>query len=923
MIFSDDGTIKLNFFSFLSIMELSEALSISAYAQRMVNARPEYLAAWERAPDAPLDWVTTVEAPIAEAVSSGNADWLNTTLRQTRQKLMLNIMARDLLGIASLDEVCGTMCRFADTVVRAALNFHGANVTETRGTPKNADGEPQSLIVVGMGKLGGGELNVSSDIDLVFLYPEEGETDGERAISNHEYFKRVGQRVIATLDELTADGFVFRVDMRLRPHGDSAPLAVSYDAFEQYLLTQGRMWERYAWLKGRPLTGSDKDHAALTQLITPFVYRKYLDFDAYEGLRDVREQIRREGEKRNYADNIKLGMGGIREIEFIAQAQQIVRGGRNPALRVRGTQDALRVLAAQQMIPADTVAQLLEAYVFLRKLEHRLQYREDQATQTLPQDADIRKTIAFSMGFDSTDAFLECLALHRERVARHFSDLLGTTPVAESAKSHGVSLTDDPHPVDIGQEHFVRAGFDDPEAAAQYVSRYQSGGRFTQLPARSQERALALIKQSVTVAKEEAGLSRHAPDALFFALFSFLETISRRSAYLALLSEHTQVLPMIARLVGASSWAAEYLNRHPILLDELLMPHVLLAEPDWIAWRQELSEKLADCAGDTERQMDELRHFQHAQTFRLLAQDLAGTLTVERLADHLTALADLILETTMNACWAMLSKDDIRPRFAVIGYGKLGSKEMSYGSDLDLVFLYETSDTDDERMEQRYTRLAQRINSWLNSTTAAGNLYATDLRLRPDGGSGMFVTSWEGFIKYQNEKAWTFEHQALTRARFVAGDSELGGRFMRERAAILQRPRKPSTLVEEVVAMRERMYEAHTSRDAENFHLKQDEGGMIDIEFIVQYLILANAHQYPILTRNTGNVALLSSAAALGLIDKKDADAVSNAYRTFRRLTHACQLQGREAKVPQKSVTAEREAVSRLWRRVIGGGAQK
>ncbi|MCL2872224.1 MAG: bifunctional [glutamate--ammonia ligase]-adenylyl-L-tyrosine phosphorylase/[glutamate--ammonia-ligase] adenylyltransferase [Betaproteobacteria bacterium] len=902
-------------------MDLSQALSFSTYAQRMVAARPEYRDTWETALEKPLDWNAVVTQPIAAVLSaSGDADALAVVLRRARQHIMLHTMARDLTGLADLDEVCGNMGRLATDALNAAVALHQTQLAETRGWPRNAAGEIQPFIVVGMGKLGGGELNVSSDIDLVFLYPEDGETDGARSLSNHEFFVRLGQRVIAAIDEVTADGFVFRVDMRLRPYGDSAPLAISFDGLEHYLTAQGRMWERYAWLKALPLTG--ERHDELQQLIAPFVYRKYLDFDAYEGLRDVREQIRAQGKTRGYAHNIKLGSGGIRDIEFIAQAQQIVRGGRVPALQLRGTRAALRALGERELLPNDAVEDLLAAYDFLRRVEHRLQYRDDLATQTLPEDEASRTALAHSMNFASLAAFQEALGAHRQRVVQRFEALLGDddAPATLATSAPSVSAAwNTPEATEQLRQTLAAHRFSDPAAIADRILRARESKRYAALPERSQQRFDALTQQLIDIAPAIVSppptSSAAAIDTLFLRLFTLLETISRRSAYLALLSEHPQALPTLARLLAASSWAADYLNRHPILLDELLAPQVLLAEPDWLAWRDELTQILDAHIGDTERQMDELRHFQHAQTFRLLAQDLAGQLTVERLADHLTALADLVLEMTLAHCWRTLMPENAPPpRFAIIGYGKLGSKEMSYGSDLDLVFLYEVGDDGDEAVA-RYTRLAQRMNTWLTSTTAAGNLYATDLRLRPDGSSGLLISRWDAFVRYQREKAWTFEHQALTRARFIAGDNELGAAFMRERAALLQQPRDIEVLRRDILAMRERMLEGHLHSDA-RFDVKHDRGGMVDIEFLVQFLVLAHAHRFPTLTRNTGNVALLTATSTLGLITAAEADAAIQAYRLYRRQQHAVQLQGEDnARVDPALYAREREAVVAMWKK--------
>ncbi|MDR2244436.1 MAG: bifunctional [glutamate--ammonia ligase]-adenylyl-L-tyrosine phosphorylase/[glutamate--ammonia-ligase] adenylyltransferase [Burkholderiales bacterium] len=959
-------------------MDLSQALSFSAYAQRTVAARPEYRDAWETAPEKILDWNAVVTQPVATALADGDADGLAATLRRVRQHVMLHTMARDLTGIADLDEVCDNMGRLATDALIAAVTLHQAQLAETRGWPRDPAGAVQPFIIVGMGKLGGGELNVSSDIDLVFLYPEDGETDGSRPLSNHEFFVRLGQRVIAALDEATADGFVFRVDMRLRPYGESAPLAVSFDALEHYLTAQGRMWERYAWLKAQPLT--DNHHDELQQLIVPFVYRKYLDFDAYEGLRDVREQIRAQGKARGYAHNIKLGSGGIRDIEFITQALQIVRGGRIPALQLRGTRAALRALGERALLPDAAVDELLAAYDFLRRVEHRLQYRDDLATQTLPEDETSRVALAHSMNFASPAAFQKALDTHRQCVVRRFETLLGYDALSSTlaAQTRPISSAtgfswDTPEAQELLRQTLAARSFADPETIADRIVRTRESKRYATLPERSRQRFDALTQQLIDIASTaatagavslqaqslfplppsppaplpqgERGVKRSAPsqervhinlncfrtesavDTLFLRMFTLLETISRRSAYLALLSEHPQTLPTLARLLAASSWAADYLNRHPILLDELLSPQILLAEPDWLDWRDELTKILETHTGDTERQMDELRHFQHAQTFRLLAQDLAGQLTVERLADHLTALADLILEMTLTHCWRTWAPEDAPPpRFAIIGYGKLGSKEMSYGSDLDLVFLYEIGDDGDEAVAHEavaheavahYTRLAQRMNTWLTSTTSAGNLYTTDLRLRPDGSSGLLVSRWDAFVRYQREKAWTFEHQALTRARFIAGDHTLGAAFMRERAALLQQPRDLDALRRDIITMRERMSEGHPDTSA-LFDIKHSRGGMVDIEFIVQFLVLAHAHRFPTLTRNTGNVALLTAAATLGLITTAEAEAAIRAYRLYRRQQHAAQLQEADnATVAPSLAENERASALALWNKLL------
>jgi glutamate-ammonia-ligase adenylyltransferase len=901
-------------------MDLDRALAFSRYAQRTLAARPA-LADWLAATlESPFDWEPARRA-LAAASATGDPSALAGALRQWRAQLMVHTIARDLTRRADLAEVCAAVTTLADVAIGEAASLHRRLLVADYGEPRGDESsEPQPFVVVGMGKLGGAELNVSSDVDLVFLYPEDGETDGARRLSNREFFERLGRRVIAALHEVTADGYVFRVDMRLRPYGESGPLAVPFSALEQYLITQGRTWERYAWLKARAITGDSE--VALAQIVNPFVYRKYLDYDAYAGLRDVHRQIREQGARRDYAGNVKLGEGGIREVEFVVQALQIVRGGREPSLRVRGTLPALAAIESRNLLPPGSVPALRDAYVHLRNVEHRLQYRDDQQTQTLPPDPHERALLAEACGHADAAQFERSLADTRREVSRRFAGVLGDEP-GERADSPLARAWTAPE-ADDAPAILGAAGYRDPAALLARLRAVQGHPRYLQLPSLSRERFDALVPQLL----EEA--ARTAADALdpqdvFVRLLDFLESVNRRSAYLALLIEHPPLLPRLAHLMGASAWAAEYLTRHPILLDELLDARLLFSEPDWSQWRRELAVALDNAGDDPEAQMDALRHFQHAQSFRLLVQDVAGQLTVERLADHLSALADTVLDATLAHCWRLMRGDGAPPpRFAVVGYGKLGGKELGYASDLDLVFLYDVDadDPDAEAMPQRYARLAQRLNTWLTSMTAAGHLYETDLRLRPDGEAGLIVSSLPSFRRYQREHAWTWEHQALTRARFVAGDAAIGAAFEAERDAILRLPRDRQKLSADVVEMRRRMADGHPNRSG-LFDLKHDAGGMVDIEFAVQYLVLAHACEHAVLTRNAGNIALLRMAGELGLAPPDLAQAVADAYREYRRQQHALRLSGaRHARVDAVRFAGQRDAVFALWRRVFGADWQ-
>lgn len=831
---------------------------------------------------------------------------LGRALRRLRTWVLARLMIRDLAGMADLDEVTGSMTELAELAVRAAVDFLHADLAGVYGEPLDGEGRPQRLLVVGMGKLGGRELNVSSDIDLVFVYPEAGETAGPRRIDNHEFFVRLGKRLINLLDSATADGFVFRVDMRLRPFGDSGPLAVSLAMLEQYFYTQAREWERYAWIKGRALTGERADE--LEALRRPFVYRRYLDFGAFAAMRELHAQIREEVRRRDRADDIKLGPGGIREIEFIAQVFQLIRGGREPELQARPTRVTLQRLAAHGQLPAETAAFLDWAYVTLRRLEHRLQYLDDAQTQRLPQAAEDRERIAAAMGAAHWTAFEAQLKPLRRRVSEQFEQVFGAPQTDQSTHPlAGIWQM----PTEEAQARLAELGYREPAVVLERLRAVAAGGRHRALPAASQAALEALMPPMIELA---AGMAN--PDMTLDRMLDLLAAIAGRAPYLRLLQEYPQTLARIAQLASASPWAAQYLRSRPHLLDELLDARSLYAEPDWTELRRELDTRLAALAGDVERQMDELRHFKQSVTFRLLAQDLAGRLAIERLSDHLSALADLLVEATLRLVWMSLAgRHRDEHAFAVIAYGKLGGKELGYASDLDLVFLY---DDDHPDAQVIYARLAKRLLTWLSTPTAAGVLYETDVRLRPDGAAGLLVSPLAAFEAYQREKAWTWEHQALTRARYCCGDAQVGARFEAIREAILRLPRERDRLKAEVLEMRQKMRDGHPNPSG-LFDVKHDPGGLVDVEFAVQFLVLAHAHAHAELTANVGNIALLKRCADLGLLAAEIALPAADAYRELRRLQHTVKLQGAEhARVPPEMAAQAAEAVRALWAVVFG-----
>ncbi|MBI3374147.1 MAG: bifunctional [glutamate--ammonia ligase]-adenylyl-L-tyrosine phosphorylase/[glutamate--ammonia-ligase] adenylyltransferase [Betaproteobacteria bacterium] len=888
---------------------IQELLRPSRYATGLIAARPELGAELAAGLDAPFAR-EEMRAALARLAEGSDAE-AKTALRRLRQRVFLRAMARDLAGLAGLDEVCATMSDLAEAAIEAALARANAELLPDFGAPCDAAGAVQPLIVVGMGKLGGRELNVSSDIDLVLLYPEDGDTGGAacgaaRSLSNHEYFTRAGRRVIALLAEPTADGIVFRVDMRLRPNGDSGPLVSSYPALETYLITQGREWERYAWIKARPMTGGAAHHAGLEAIRRPFVYRKYLDYASLAAMRQLHAEVRREVARRDLADHIKLGPGGIREIEFIAQALQLVRGGRDPALAARPTRTVLALLAQRKMLSESAARELAADYVSLRNLEHRLQYLDDAQTHRLPQSEEDRARISAMSGLSGWAACERRLRELRERVATHFQAVFAEDDARVSPFDD--AWQDDARAV---AEVLAQHGYRDAQGCARRIVATRASQRYTLLPDASRRRFDSLVPQLAAAATRTA-----SPDATLLRGLDLIEAVARRAAYLALLAEHPQALSRVARMIGASSWAAQFVTQHPLLLDELLDDRVLYADADWPEFGRELRAQLAAFGDDPERQMNVLREAHQAQVFRLLAKDLAGRLTVERLADELSALADLVLEITLDLVWSRLrGRHRERPRFAVIAYGKLGGKELGYASDLDIIFLYDDAD---EAAPETYARFAQRINTWLSSRTSSGALFDTDLRLRPSGASGLLVSSIAAFREYQEKQAWSWEHQALTRARSCAGDRAVGAQFEAIREEVLRRKRDAAALAQEVQAMREKMHAAHPNASG-RFDVKHDRGGMIDIEFAVQFLVLAHAHRHPQLTGNLGNIALLRIAAELGLVPAPRARAAREAYREFRRIQHALRLNGASyARVPPEGVAAHAAAVRAFWDGVFG-----
>jgi len=1000
----------------------------SRYAARQFQARPALASQVQRLAGAPLtrDWmaqrldslraagVTDASgepgAPGAPGDSAGTGDaLLKAVLRQLRAEVFCTVMARDLAGVATVDEVTTALSDLAELAIQRALVVLSAELEALFGAPLATaePGQPRlplSLGVVGMGKLGGRELNVSSDIDLIFVYEEEGETAGgsRAAISNQEFFIRLGRRLIGALAEITSDGYVFRVDMRLRPNGDSGPLACSIAMLEEYFYVQGREWERYAWIKGRLVSecaspAARRLAAQLESRVVPFIYRRYLDYGVISAIRSLHLQIRQEAARRarmrpDKADDVKLGRGGIREIEFSAQAFQLIRGGQDAAFRVRPTRQVLALAAERGLLAPAVAEQLSAAYLLLRQVEHRLQYLDDAQTHALPVDPHDRLRLAQSLGYPEFSQLLAALDVHRQFVEEQFDQLFadkaeavgtrtddrapdidwlwsdslsegwidnlnnpgrpdgegGGTPGAaqaagsDAAKVGGVGgasavggdVTRDGTGgviADIGDDfnarvdaQLVELGFADPAVVRERLRMLRVSGRYQGLPEASRQRFDVLVQRALLAACGDCGEPHveaavfpvAAPDAMLLRFLDLLDTISRRGAYLALLSEYPAALKRILVVLGGSRWGATYLNSHPQLLDELLDNEALASPFDWPEFARDLRGRLAAADG-IEQQMDLLRHAHHAEVFRILLLDLAGHLPVQVVSDRLSELADAVLDVTLEAVWCTLPRRHReQPQFAVIAYGKLGGKELGYASDLDLIFLY---DDEHESAAEVYATFARRLVMWLTTATGAGTLFDIDLRLRPNGASGLMVTSLEAFRQYQLREgdaantAWVWEHQALSRARFSAGDARLGEAFDAIRARVMALPRDSAALAKEIVAMRARVAEGHPNRTL-LFDLKQDRGGMVDIEFAVQYLILLHAGAHPQLIRNTGNINLLHELAALGLLSEQHAERAGAAYRTYRGLQHKLRLDGMEvARVEPARVAGERADVLAMW----------
>jgi glutamate-ammonia-ligase adenylyltransferase len=847
---------------------------------------------------------------------------------------MVRIAWRDLAGWADLQETMDCLSFLADSCLNCVESFLYKKLCREYGTPMNAEGRPQKLVVLAMGKLGAGELNFSSDIDLIFAYADSGNTvNGPVEMSNEAFFTHLCRRLIAVLSETTSEGFVFRVDCNLRPFGENGPLVMSFDNMEDYYLRQGREWERYAWIKARAAAGDLEAGSRLLLSLKPFVFRRYLDFGVFDALREMKMKISREVSRKSMEGNIKLGPGGIREIEFFGQIFQLTRGGISPELQERSILKVLGLLAGKQMISQMVYDHLFQAYVFLRRTENRLQEFSDQQTHQIPADTQGRERLAAAMGFSGRQPFFTELSMHMDRVHMHFNTLLeNPQPSASAACDPSVeSVLSDvwlaPADREQDQKSLQKLGFLHPGTVLDLLDSLRVDSATRALSREGRQRLDRLIPYLL---KEILPLDH--PDLALGRIMDILKTIERRTSYLALLLENPHARIHLVKLANASPMIATLLSRHPALLDELLDTRTLYTPPEKADLEAEIAEKMRLVPfQDLEYQIEQLCIYKQVNVLRVAAADVTGALPLMRTSDHLTEIAETVLNQVLDLCWNHLVSKHGAPSssldgiacnrgFAVIAYGKLGGIELGYGSDLDLVFLHagDPGETDGVHSpvhnSQFFARLGQRVIHMLTARTPAGTLYEVDMRLRPSGSSGVLVSHVDAFEQYQVEKAWTWEHQALVRSRPIGGDSRVCERFQAIRHKVISQIRKPEVLCREVGEMRGRLRKEHAGKHPQRFDIKQDIGGIVDIEFLVQYLVLLKSNEYEALLQWTDNVRLLQTLIETGILADYQAHFLKEAYLTYRAVVHRLSLQERPAVVSEGRFRSLRENVAAIWK---------
>ncbi|HLR82935.1 MAG TPA: bifunctional [glutamate--ammonia ligase]-adenylyl-L-tyrosine phosphorylase/[glutamate--ammonia-ligase] adenylyltransferase [Paenalcaligenes sp.] len=908
--------------------ELTHAFEWSRALKRKINRDPDF------EPWLMLHYLQPVTAARLEQwwaalldEQCSDPDSFKDALRRVRDQVFFVQYLREVTLRAHPQETGHVMSLLAEQCVRKTYLFWWDLLADIHGAPTDTDtGTPLDLLIVAMGKWGGRELNVSSDIDFIVLYQQDGYTQGKRPLSFHEFYTRLTQRLLSTLSQHTVEGIVFRTDLRLRPDGDAGPLVWSLQGLHQYFIKQGRDWERYAWVKARPIQLRDhlytrKAHQTLESIRQPFVYRKYLDFDALQPLRTLREQIRddwhqtvRSRRKLDDSLNIKIGDGSIREIEFIVQLNQLIHGGHSPSLQKTNLHAALKAQVQAELIAPQLAHTLGNHYNFLRQIEHLLQFRDDNQTHLLPTEPHDIAALAALLGMNEAQ-FEAKLSQCRAEVSQAFKNSFRIVGMPELQHSQTMDSEQPPSPgpfqsqSDHAQLH---------THWTQLQEQFFQSQRGQRLNEHTRQRILELAR-----AFKVAVLRTENPIETAPRIWRLIDQIALRSAYLSLFSVYPETVTRCCKILATSPWAAQYLTQYPVVLNRLTQWHRLMSPVDFSALSIQLSNDLYACrlpdgSFDVEKQMNIMRDVQHQVIFQLLAQDLEGLFSVESLADQLSYLADYMLEHALEWTWTQVqstyAKAIDKRNFAIISYGKLGGKELGYASDLDLVFLYDGNST--EEIES-YVRLARRMINWLSALTSSGRLYEVDMRLRPDGNAGLIAVNIDTFEDYQRTKAWTWEHQAISRARFTAGTPAIGARFERLRRVILQKKRNSTLLKDHILDIRDRIAKGHPN-PTDLFDLKHDRGGMVDVEFITQFLVLNYAYKVPKLVENLGNIALLSIASQYNLIPQALAMPVINSYRFYRRRQHSLRLQGHPvARIESMQAQPHRQAVLDLWRYIF------
>lgn len=915
---------------------LARTLACSPFAARSFTRRPEILAALLE--DGRLDRALRAgelpELAAAALKDSRQEASFMRELRWFRHREMCRILWRDLNGLSAIEESLGELTALADACILAALEFARNNVSARHGLPCDHSGEPSELAVIGMGKLGGRELNFSSDIDLIFVYSEEGRTGGAVPIDSSRFHTLVCQQLIRLLDQRTVDSFVYRVDTRLRPFGAAGPLVVKTSSLENYLARSARDWERYAWIKGRVINPCEMAEGLYEELLRPFVYRRYLDYSVFESLRDMKGKIEREALRKDKAADIKLGRGGIREIEFITQSMQLVRGGANPDLRGRGLREMLARLGQRGFLDREMCAELDRSYCFLRRLENRLQGMDDRQTQALPDDAEGRARLAFAMRHENWNGLAAETASYRETVVRHFAAIVfrhADVPETEDAPPGDLAAVWEGE-TDNAREILAAHGFSDPEVALEAIRAVHEASDFKRLDQTGRKRLSLLVPKLIEAAARES-----EPGLVLARTLRVVAIIARRSAYLALLYENAAARDRLVHVCGLGETLARQLCSYPWLMDELLDAGITEQVMDLDQLEEELDFRLVRTANEAEEiRLAAISEFKQAAGFRVGVLDLAGGLPLMRVSDFLTGIAELVIDRSLEHVWEELVEEFGSPRltvederrsagFAVIAYGKLAGLEMGYSSDLDVVFVYDAQGEDQVTDGARsiansdfFFRVARRLITVLTTRSITGRMYEVDTRLRPSGRSGLLVSSLQAFANYQRESAWTWEHQALLRSRAIAGAAHVREEFERLRLGLLRTAVRRDDLRAQVIEMRRRMLSEAPRVPAGRFDIKHARGGLQDIEFIVQYLVLNHAHEHADLAEWPDNVRQLEALARHGVLSEDHAAAMTRSYLEFREILHHRSLADQPPHLPAEEVAARADAVRALWRSHMG-----